>query len=114
MLHIDGFSCRSVYSRFNFQSNECIFFKLYEETRREDGYLLPVTLLPHQTPLGCVQITRTGIHARASACASPLMWTFSRVRARAQGPDIRRRPKLKWLGTEVVFLTVARQGALWF
>lgn len=27
---------------------------------------------------------------------------------------IRRRPKLKWLGTEVVLLTVAHQGALWF
>ena len=29
---------------------------------------------------------------------------------------VRRRAKLKWLGTEAVFLTVARQGqgALWF
>ena len=54
MFHIDDFSCRSVYNRFNFQRNECIFFKLYEEARCKDGYLLPVTLLPHQTPLGCV------------------------------------------------------------
>lgn len=30
------------------------------------------------------------------------------------GTAIRRHPKLKWLGTEVVFLTMARQGALWF
>ena len=86
MFYIDDFSCRSVYSRFNFQSIECTFFKSYEEARRKDGCLLPVTLLPHQTPLRCVQTIRTGTYARASACASPLMWTFSRVRARAQGP----------------------------
>jgi hypothetical protein len=83
-FHIDDFLCRSVYSRLNFKSDKCMFFKLHEEARRKDGYLLPVTLLPHQTPLRCVHTTRTGTHARASACASLLMWRFSR--ARAQGP----------------------------